>query len=210
MTAFDPARDIRVVREPAVYLVGRQVVDDLQWPAFGTNSGERALVPVYQVERVKGPWLWLVPEDRGKSGWVKAVQVVPYDQAIPYFIGEIRAHPNEAKAYLGRASLWRERKEYGKAMADYGIGGIDLLYVNLYPFEATVASGAVDDACIENIDIGGPAMIRSAAKNHAYVAVCTEPSDLEEVVAALQADGATTLALRKSLAARAYASQRRA
>ena len=99
----------------------------------------------------------------------------------------------------------REASDHARAMADHGIGGIDLLYVNLYPFEQTVASGAGDEACIENIDIGGPAMIRSAAKNHAYVAVCTEPADLEQVLAALKAAGATTLALRKSLAARAYA-----
>jgi AICAR transformylase/IMP cyclohydrolase PurH len=63
-------------------------------------------------------------------------------------------------------------------MADHGIGGIDILYVNLYPFEATVAKGGDYAECVENIDIGGPAMIRSAAKNHGYVAVCTDPSDL--------------------------------
>jgi phosphoribosylaminoimidazolecarboxamide formyltransferase/IMP cyclohydrolase len=90
-------------------------------------------------------------------------------------------------------------------MAAYGIAGIDLLYVNLYPFEATVAKGAGFDECVENIDIGGPAMIRSAAKNHAYVCVCTEPADLEEVLTALKGQGATSLDLRKRLAARAYA-----
>ncbi len=94
---------------------------------------------------------------------------------------------------------------HADAMARHGIGGIDLLYVNLYPFEATVASGADFAACVETIDIGGPAMIRSAAKNHAYVAVCTSPEDMAEVLAALTADGATTLALRKTLAARAFA-----
>jgi phosphoribosylaminoimidazolecarboxamide formyltransferase/IMP cyclohydrolase len=90
-------------------------------------------------------------------------------------------------------------------MADHGIAGIDLVYVNLYPFEATVASGADYATAVENIDIGGPAMIRSAAKNHGYVAVCTEIADLEEVLAELKAQGATSLALRKTLAARAYA-----
>ena len=99
----------------------------------------------------------------------------------------------------------RDAPSHAQAMADHGIGGIDLLYVNLYPFEATVAAGASFDACVENIDIGGPAMIRSAAKNHGYVAVCTEPADLAEVLAALEADGGTTLALRKRLAARAFA-----
>ncbi|HEX7759780.1 MAG TPA: bifunctional phosphoribosylaminoimidazolecarboxamide formyltransferase/IMP cyclohydrolase [Caulobacteraceae bacterium] len=99
----------------------------------------------------------------------------------------------------------RDAPDHAAAMAQHGIGGIDLLYVNLYPFEATVAKGAGFDECVENIDIGGPAMIRSAAKNHPYVAVCTAPEDMAEVLAALQSMGATTLALRRKLAARAYA-----
>ncbi len=99
----------------------------------------------------------------------------------------------------------RDAPAHAKAMADHGIGGIDLLYVNLYPFEATVAAGADFTTAVENIDIGGPAMIRSAAKNHGYVAVCTDPEAMAEVLAALQTDGATTLALRKRLAARAFA-----
>jgi phosphoribosylaminoimidazolecarboxamide formyltransferase/IMP cyclohydrolase len=99
----------------------------------------------------------------------------------------------------------RDAPDHAKAMADHGIGAIDLVYVNLYPFESTVAAGGDFSTCVENIDIGGPAMIRSAAKNHGYVAVCTEPADLVDVLEALKADGATSLALRKSLAARAYA-----
>jgi phosphoribosylaminoimidazolecarboxamide formyltransferase/IMP cyclohydrolase len=100
----------------------------------------------------------------------------------------------------------RDAPDHARAMAEHGIGGIDLVYVNLYPFEETVASGADFASSIENIDIGGPAMIRSAAKNHGYVAICTEPADIKEVLAALKADGgATTLELRKRLAARAYA-----
>jgi phosphoribosylaminoimidazolecarboxamide formyltransferase/IMP cyclohydrolase len=99
----------------------------------------------------------------------------------------------------------RDAADHAKAMADHGIGGIDLVYVNLYPFESTVAGGADYATAVENIDIGGPAMIRSAAKNHGYVAVCTEIADLEEVLAELKADGTTSLALRKTLAARAYA-----
>jgi len=90
-------------------------------------------------------------------------------------------------------------------MERHGIAGIDLVYVNLYPFEATVAAGADFAACVENIDIGGPAMIRSAAKNHDYVAVCTEPGDVVEVLEALKAAGATSLELRRALAARAFA-----
>ena len=98
----------------------------------------------------------------------------------------------------------RDAPEHAAAMAAHGIGGIDLLYVNLYPFEATVARGAGFSECVENIDIGGPAMIRSAAKNHGYVAVCTGPEDMAEVLEALKAGG-TTLALRRPLAARAFA-----
>jgi phosphoribosylaminoimidazolecarboxamide formyltransferase/IMP cyclohydrolase len=98
----------------------------------------------------------------------------------------------------------RDAPEHAAAMTQHGIGAIDLLYVNLYPFEATVARGADFAECVENIDIGGPAMIRSAAKNHGYVAVCTAPEDMAEVVEALKAGG-TTLALRRQLAARAYA-----
>ncbi|MEO8113410.1 MAG: bifunctional phosphoribosylaminoimidazolecarboxamide formyltransferase/IMP cyclohydrolase [Phenylobacterium sp.] len=98
----------------------------------------------------------------------------------------------------------RDAPEHAKAMAEHGIGGIDLVYVNLYPFEQTVAAGADFATAVENIDIGGPAMIRSAAKNHGYVAVCTELADLQEVLAELQATGTTSLALRKALAARAY------
>jgi phosphoribosylaminoimidazolecarboxamide formyltransferase/IMP cyclohydrolase len=99
----------------------------------------------------------------------------------------------------------RDAPEHKAAMTAHGIGAIDLVYVNLYPFESTVASGADYETAVENIDIGGPAMIRSAAKNHGYVAVCTEPSDLQEVLEALKADGTTSLELRKRLAARAYA-----
>ena len=91
-------------------------------------------------------------------------------------------------------------------MQTHGIAPIDLLVVNLYPFEATVAKGAGFEDCIENIDIGGPAMIRAAAKNHADVAVVVEPADYAALLAELDAhDGATTLALRRRLAAKAYA-----
>ena len=110
-------------------------------------------------------------------------------------------HPAVHGALLGV----RDAPDHALAMSKHGIVGVDLLYVNLYPFEATVAAGGDFDACVETIDIGGPAMIRSAAKNHAYVAVCTTPQDVAEVIAAAKADGATTLALRRTLAARAFA-----
>jgi phosphoribosylaminoimidazolecarboxamide formyltransferase / IMP cyclohydrolase len=88
----------------------------------------------------------------------------------------------------------------------HGIGMIDMLVVNLYPFEATVARGADYDTTIENIDIGGPAMIRGAAKNHASVTVIVDPADYERVVEELWTrGGATTLVLRRELAQKAYA-----
>jgi phosphoribosylaminoimidazolecarboxamide formyltransferase/IMP cyclohydrolase len=92
------------------------------------------------------------------------------------------------------------------AMADNGIVPIDLAVINLYPFAATVAKGAARDDIIENIDIGGPAMVRSSAKNHGAVAIVTAPDQYADVIAALDAhDGATDLALRKRLAAAAFA-----
>ena len=100
----------------------------------------------------------------------------------------------------------RDNAEHAQAMTVHGIAPIDLLVVNLYPFEATVDKGAGFEECIENIDIGGPAMIRAAAKNHDDVAVVVEAQDYQAVLDELAANaGATTLALRRRLAAKAYA-----
>jgi phosphoribosylaminoimidazolecarboxamide formyltransferase / IMP cyclohydrolase len=100
----------------------------------------------------------------------------------------------------------RDNKDHAAAMSQHGIRPIDLLVVNLYPFEATAAQGADFTTCIENIDIGGPAMIRAAAKNHAHVAVVVDPGDYAVVLAELERHkGMTTLALRRTLAAKAYA-----
>jgi phosphoribosylaminoimidazolecarboxamide formyltransferase/IMP cyclohydrolase len=100
----------------------------------------------------------------------------------------------------------RGDKAHEAALAAHGIAPIDLLVVNLYPFERVAASGASFAETVENIDIGGPAMIRAAAKNHASVAVVTDPANYAQVLAALAADdGALPLALRQRLAAAAYA-----
>ncbi|MCP4617930.1 MAG: bifunctional phosphoribosylaminoimidazolecarboxamide formyltransferase/IMP cyclohydrolase [Bradyrhizobium sp.] len=100
----------------------------------------------------------------------------------------------------------RGNKEHASAMKAHDIAPIDLLVVNLYPFEATVDKGAGFEECIENIDIGGPAMIRAAAKNHDDVAVVVEAGDYQAVLEELAANnGATTLLLRRRLAAKAYA-----
>ena len=100
----------------------------------------------------------------------------------------------------------RDNKEHQGAADTHGISAIDLLVVSLYPFEETLAAGGDFDALIENIDIGGPAMIRAAAKNHDGVSVVVDPADYDRVLGELdQNDGATTYKLRRALAAKAYA-----
>jgi phosphoribosylaminoimidazolecarboxamide formyltransferase / IMP cyclohydrolase len=102
---------------------------------------------------------------------------------------------------LGR----RDLPEHMAQMEKHGIAPIDLVVVNLYPFEATVARGAGFEACVENIDIGGPALIRAGAKNHDSVAVVTEPEQYRAVLEEIARHGGTTLKLRRCLAAAAYA-----
>jgi len=100
----------------------------------------------------------------------------------------------------------RDLTSHKDAMHAHGILSIDLLIVNLYPFENAVASGGNYEMCVENIDIGGPAMIRAAAKNHAHVAVCTDSDDVDAVLADMDAnDGATSGTLRRQLAGKTYA-----
>jgi phosphoribosylaminoimidazolecarboxamide formyltransferase/IMP cyclohydrolase len=110
-------------------------------------------------------------------------------------------HPKVHGGLLGV----RDNAEHAAAMEEHGIGAIDLVVVNLYPFLQTVMSGADRDTIIENIDIGGPSMVRSAAKNHAYVACLTDPADYPTLLEQLDTHGGTTLEFRKSLAAKAYA-----
>jgi phosphoribosylaminoimidazolecarboxamide formyltransferase / IMP cyclohydrolase len=105
-------------------------------------------------------------------------------------------HPNVHGGLLAV----RDDAAHMAAAAEHAIGMIDLVVVNLYPFAATVAKGASRDEIIENIDIGGPSMVRSAAKNHAFVAIVTDPADYAAV-----ASGTTTLDQRKRFAAKAYA-----
>jgi len=110
-------------------------------------------------------------------------------------------HPN---VHGGLLAL-RDDDEHLLAMAAHGIEPIDLLIVNLYPFEETVAKGADPATCIENIDIGGPAMIRAASKNHKFVTVVTDPADYDALMDQLRAhDGATDLTFRQKLALTAY------
>lgn len=110
-------------------------------------------------------------------------------------------HPKVHGALLNK----RNNAEHQAAKAAHGIGDIDLLVCNLYPFEATVRLGASSDEVIENIDIGGPAMIRAAAKNHESVTVVVDPDDYGAVLADLDNKGVVSEALRRRLAGKAYA-----
>ncbi|MGB3456015.1 MAG: bifunctional phosphoribosylaminoimidazolecarboxamide formyltransferase/IMP cyclohydrolase [Litorimonas sp.] len=111
-------------------------------------------------------------------------------------------HPAVHGGLLGE----RDLPSHVEAMGEHGIPPIDLLIVNLYPFEQAVASGADYETCVENIDIGGPAMIRAGAKNHAHVAVCVDAEDVDAVIAELREHGGqTTGTLRQRLAHKAFA-----
>ncbi|HVU29285.1 MAG TPA: bifunctional phosphoribosylaminoimidazolecarboxamide formyltransferase/IMP cyclohydrolase [Sphingomicrobium sp.] len=111
-------------------------------------------------------------------------------------------HPKVHGGLLGV----RDNPRHAAAMEEHGIAPIDLVVVNLYPFLDTLVSGADRDTIIENIDIGGPSMVRSAAKNHAHVAIVTDPADYLELLAEMDAnEGSTSLHLRKKLAAKAFA-----
>jgi len=138
-----------------------------------------------------------------KDAGLKVIDVAELTGFPEMMDGRVKTlHP---KVHGGLLAI-RSNREHAAAMEKHGIKPIDLLVVNLYPFEATVAKGSAYDDCIENIDIGGPAMIRAAAKNHADVAVVVEPADYEKVLAELALhSGMTSLELRRKLAAKAYA-----
>jgi len=123
---------------------------------------------------------------------------------VPEFLdGRVKTlHPAIHGGLLAR----RDRPDHLAALAERGIAPIDLLVCNLYPFAETIAAGASRDACIENIDIGGVALLRAAAKNHEAVTVVADPADYGRVVAELETgDGAVGAALRRTLACKAYA-----
>jgi len=138
-----------------------------------------------------------------RAAGVAVVEVADYTGLPEMMDGRVKTlHPKVHGGILAR----RDVAEHRRAMEEHGIGGIDLVVVNLYPFAATVDSGAGREACIENIDIGGPALIRAAAKNHGFVVVVTDPADYAAVMAEMgERGGATSLALRERLARRAFA-----
>jgi phosphoribosylaminoimidazolecarboxamide formyltransferase / IMP cyclohydrolase len=133
---------------------------------------------------------------------LKVVDVSEITEFPEMMDGRVKTlHP---KVHGGLLAI-RDNAAHAAAMAAHSIRPIDLLVVNLYPLEATVVKGADYETCVENIDIGGPAMIRAAAKNHADVAVIVDAEDYAPLIAELDMhNGATTLALRKKLAAKAY------
>jgi phosphoribosylaminoimidazolecarboxamide formyltransferase/IMP cyclohydrolase len=138
-----------------------------------------------------------------KDAGLKVIDVAELTGFPEMMDGRVKTlHP---KVHGGLLAI-RDNKEHAASMQAQGIRPIDLLVVSLYPFEETVAKGAGFDDCIENIDIGGPAMIRAAAKNHGDVAVVVDAQDYAPLLDELKAqNGATTLKLRKRLAAKAYA-----
>ncbi|MFA5121699.1 bifunctional phosphoribosylaminoimidazolecarboxamide formyltransferase/IMP cyclohydrolase [Zavarzinia sp.] len=138
-----------------------------------------------------------------RDAGLRVIDVAEHTGSPEILDGRVKTlHPKVHGGLLGR----RDLPEHVAQMQEHGISNIDLVVVNLYPFEATVARGADFETTIENIDIGGPAMIRSAAKNHDHVTVVVDPADYKSVLDDLAAHGgATSLATRRRLAAKAYA-----
>lgn len=138
-----------------------------------------------------------------RDAGIKVIEVADYTGFPEMLDGRVKTlHPKVHGGLLGI----RGNAEHEAAMGAHGIQPIDLLVVNLYPFEETVAKGADYDTCVENIDIGGPAMIRAASKNHDGVTVVVDVEDYQVVMEEMATNSnATTLGLRKKLAATAYA-----
>lgn len=133
------------------------------------------------------------------------IDVIPVDSYTGHpeiMDGRVKTlHPRIHGAILGV----RDNPEHMRQMVEHGIVPIDMVVVNLYPFEKTVARAGVSlDDAIENIDIGGPSMVRSAAKNHRYVAIVVDPADYVPIAAEIAAKGGVSMATRKKLMVKAY------
>ncbi|MDD5365171.1 MAG: bifunctional phosphoribosylaminoimidazolecarboxamide formyltransferase/IMP cyclohydrolase [Gallionellaceae bacterium] len=138
-----------------------------------------------------------------REAGIPVIEVADYTGFPEMLDGRVKTlHPKIHGGILGR----RDLPEHTEAMARYGIGNIDLVCVNLYPFVATVAKpGCTLEDAIENIDIGGPAMVRSSAKNHAFVTIVTDPADYATVIDEMKASGgAVSDQTRFSLAIKAF------
>ena len=137
-----------------------------------------------------------------REAGLEVQDVSDYTQSVECLDGRVKTlHPKVHGGLLGV----RGNPQHEEEMAAHGIDKIDMTILNLYPFEATVQSGASFSQCIENIDIGGPSMLRSTAKNHAFTTIVTSPSQYAIVQEEMKQLGGTSLALRKSFAAQAFA-----
>ncbi|MCB1605849.1 MAG: bifunctional phosphoribosylaminoimidazolecarboxamide formyltransferase/IMP cyclohydrolase, partial [Xanthomonadales bacterium] len=165
-------------------------------------SDKRGLVEFAQILADAGVELWSTGGTaKTLRGAGLAVVDVSSVTGFPEIMdGRVKTlHPKIHGGLLGR------RGQDEAVMAEHEIAAIDLLVVNLYPFEQTIARDGVTEAeAIEQIDIGGPAMLRAAAKNHQRVSVVVDPEDYAQIASALQ-DGGTSFALRQRLAAKAFA-----
>ncbi|WP_282604849.1 bifunctional phosphoribosylaminoimidazolecarboxamide formyltransferase/IMP cyclohydrolase [Pelagibius sp. Alg239-R121] len=137
-----------------------------------------------------------------RNAGVKVTDVSSHTGFPEIMDGRVKTlHPKIHGGILAR----RDLESHRQALEEQSIGPIDLVVVNLYPFEATLASGANFETCIENIDIGGPAMVRASAKNHSSVTIVTDPSDYQAVMDDISANnGVTSDGLRRDLAAKAF------
>jgi phosphoribosylaminoimidazolecarboxamide formyltransferase/IMP cyclohydrolase len=137
-----------------------------------------------------------------RNAGIPAVEVSDFTGFPEMMDGRVKTlHP---KVHGGILAV-RDDPEHRNALASMGGGGIDLVVVNLYPFEQTVARGASFEDTIEQIDIGGPAMVRSASKNHAYVTVIVDPDDYDTLLSELEENqGATSESFRRRMAAKAF------
>eukprot|EP00980_Cylindrotheca_fusiformis_P017626 scaffold5529_cov117-Cylindrotheca_fusiformis.AAC.3 len=137
-----------------------------------------------------------------REAGLKVQDVSDYTGAAECLDGRVKTlHP---KVHGGLLAV-RGNAHHEKQMEEQGMKPIDMTILNLYPFEATVSKGAGFEQCIENIDIGGPSMLRSTAKNHAFTAIVTSPDQYAKIQGEIEAKGGTTLAMRKKLAAEAFA-----
>ena len=137
-----------------------------------------------------------------RDSGLTVIDVSDYTGSDECLDGRVKTlHPKVHGGLLGV----RGNPDHERDMERLGIGKIDITILNLYPFEATVAKGSDFDQCIENIDIGGPSMLRSTAKNHAFTAIVTSPDQYAEVERCVSDNGGTTLSLRRKLACEAFA-----
>ena len=136
-----------------------------------------------------------------REAGLDVMDVSAYTQSVECLDGRVKTlHP---KIHGGLLAV-RGNPQHESEMQQLDIPPIDMTVLNLYPFEATVAKGAAFDQCVENIDIGGPSMMRSTAKNHAFTAIVTNPNQYARLQQEIDEKGGTTLATRRSLAAKAF------